>query len=229
MLIGILQTGHFLDNADRELGDYDDQFQRMLAGHGFEFRTWNVVDMDFPTSVDEAQGWLITGSKHGAYDDLPFIAPLEDFIRRACAKAVPMVGICFGHQIIAQALGGRVVKFDEGWAVGATEYQWLGEPVTLNAWHQDQVIEKPLRAERVASSAFCENAALLYPGRAFTVQAHPEFDQPAIKSLLKARRGKGVIPEEQLDTVEDRLETKVDNALITQRIVEFFKETVTHG
>ncbi len=89
------------------------------AGNDFTFRTWQVVNMEFPAIGGRCDGWLITGSKHGAYEDLPFIPPLEDFIRKAYAEHVPLVGICFGHQIIAQAMGGKVEKFKDGWAVGA--------------------------------------------------------------------------------------------------------------
>ena len=229
MRIGILQSGHFLDKSDTALGDYEDLFAVMFDGHDLSLRTWDVVDMDFPNSPQDADGWLITGSKHGAYNDLPFIAPLEDFIRRAYAASAPMVGICFGHQIIAQALGGRVEKFDKGWSVGATTYDWNGTPTTLNAWHEDQVVALPEGAERIASSDFCENAALIYPGRALTIQPHPEFKSDSIQALLKARRGTGKIPEDQLDLVEDRLGLDVANAQITDRIVAFFQETIPNG
>src|SRR5690606_32956787 len=118
----------------------------------------------------EAEGWLLTGSRHGVYDGLPFIAPLEAFVRDAYAAGVPLVGVCFGHQLIAQALGGRVEKFDGGWAVGRHSYAFEGVgEVALNAWHQDQVIEAPAGARQVASSEFCKNAALVYGDRAFTV------------------------------------------------------------
>ena len=80
----------------------------------------------------------------------PFIPPLEDFIRDAYAADVPLVGICFGHQIIAQALGGKVEKFKDGWAVGRTTYDWQGEDVALNAWHQDQVVTRPATLQVVA-------------------------------------------------------------------------------
>lgn len=92
-----------------------------------------------------------------------------------------MVGICFGHQIIAQALGGAVIKHPDGWAVGAQDYDFGGERVTLNAWHQDQVIRRPEGAEVLARNAFCENAALIYDDRAFSVQAHPEFSDSFIE------------------------------------------------
>jgi len=154
MLIGILQTGQSPDMLAPTAGDYPDMFVRLLADQGLQFRTWRVLDMDLPADVHECDGWLITGSRFGVYEDHPFIKPLEDFIRRAYAAQVPMVGICFGHQIIAQAMGGRVEKYQGGWSVGPTEYDFAGQRLRLNAWHQDQVVEKPANAEVAGCSDF---------------------------------------------------------------------------
>ena len=106
MLIGILQCGHAPDEVRAQHGDFDAMFATLFQSYDFTFQTWNVVDGEFPTTVDAAEGWLISGSKHGAYEDHAFIPPLSGFIREIYASARPMVGICFGHQIIAQALGG---------------------------------------------------------------------------------------------------------------------------
>ena len=97
------------------------------------------MDGELPDSAADADGWLLTGSRHGAYEDLPWIPPLEDFIREIHAGGRPMVGICFGHQIIAKALGGKVEKYDGGWAVlGHQDYTFSdGVNMRLNAWHQE--------------------------------------------------------------------------------------------
>ena len=222
MLIGILQTGQAPDVLRDRMGDYPDMFIRLLAGRGLEFKTFHVEAMEFPASVHDCDGWLITGSRHGAYEDHPFIKPLEEFIRRAYAEKVPMVGICFGHQIIAQALGGKVEKFKGGWAVGPQDYDFGGTPVTLNAWHQDQVVAKPDRAETVGTNPFCEYAALLYGDRAFTVQAHPEYGNDFIEGLMTTR-GKGLVPDETMTAARARFGPENSSAAIADRIADFFK------
>ena len=137
-----------------------------------------------------------------------------------------MVGICFGHQIIAQALGGKVEKFHGGWSVGPTKYALNGGEVTLNAWHQDQVVERPKEAELVGTSPFCENAALVYGERAFTVQAHPEFDNEFLGNLILAR-GRGLVPDRLLAEAEAALALPVDQAAMARQIADFFKKPRT--
>jgi len=222
MRIGILQTGLAPEALAPAMGDYPDMFARLLDGHGFTFRTFQVVNGQFPADVRDCDGWLITGSKHGAYEDHPWIPPLEDFIRAAYAARVPMVGICFGHQIIAQAMGGKVEKFAGGWSVGPTEYQFEGETVTLNAWHQDQVVQRPEGAKVIASNDFCENAALLYDDRALTIQAHPEFQPDFVDGLMKTR-AIGVVPDPLLQAAATRLDLPLHDKTMAARIAAFFK------
>jgi len=227
MRIGILQCGHFATEAGYPVRTYHDLYSDMLAGRGLTFRTWSVVDMEFPETVHDADGWLISGSKHGVYEDLPFIAPLEDFVRDIYAAGVPLVGICFGHQIMAQALGGQVEKFSGGWSVGRVDYDFGGENLALNAWHQDQVITRPPEAKTTASTDFCAHAALAYKGRAMSVQPHPEFDQQAVEMLLKARAA-GVVPDDIITSAAASNGLPVDNETMADRITAFFKEA-GHG
>ena len=222
MKIGILQTGHVPDEMRASLGDFAAMFKRLLGGRGFDFETWNVVDMDFPEGPEAADGWLITGSKHGAYEDHPWIPPLEELIRRAYAAGVPIVGVCFGHQIVAQALGGRVEKFDGGWAVGRRTYDWNGEELALNAWHQDQVTQAPEGAETVARNAHCAHAALVYGDRAFTVQPHPEFDADVVAHLID-HRGMAV-PDPVLAEARDGLGAPVARDRLADQMARFFTE-----
>lgn len=222
MLIGILQTGHAPDGVLKRDGDIHQLFERLLANRGLRFMTFYVVDMEFPDNVTSCDGWLLTGSKHGVYEDHPFIAPLEDFVRKAFDQDIPMVGICFGHQLIAQALGGRVEKFKDGWAVGRQTYNWDGDSVALNAWHQDQVIDAPDGATCIAGNDFCKNAALIYDRKAFTVQPHPEFGSSVIETLA-VERGPGVVPDHLLTDAKNDLDAPVESERMADMIASFFQ------
>jgi GMP synthase (glutamine-hydrolysing) len=223
MKIGILQTGRAPDMLIERTGDYDAFFRRLLDGNGFSFETFAALDGQLPDSPDAADGWLITGSRFGVYEGHDWIAPLEDFIRALDASGKPLVGICFGHQIIAQALGGKVEKFAGGWAVGATEYDLNGRKVTLNAWHQDQVVKAPDTARVVGSNAFCENAMLAYGDHIWTVQAHPEFKSDFVNDLIQTR-GKGVVPDTVLEAATARLDQKIDDDDIAAFMAAFLKQ-----
>lgn len=226
MKIGILLCGHAMPEIAERYGDYDYMFSELLSGHGFEFEAYNAVDLEFPSDVQAVDGWLLTGSRYGAYDDLPFIAPLEDFIRDAYSAAVPMVGICFGHQLIAQALGGKVVKFGGGWAIGPQKYDFDGTgSISLNAWHQDQVVVRPADAKVIASNSFCENAALVYGDRILTIQPHPEFGNPIIRDYVAQRRDWPEYPDEIMADAWENLAVPVDNAVAADQIAAFFKQS----
>jgi GMP synthase (glutamine-hydrolysing) len=222
MKIGILRTGHSPDGMIESMGDYDDMFVRLLDGHDFTYRTFSVVDGEFPSGPQDADGWLITGSKHGAYEDHAWIPPLENLIRDINSSGKPMIGVCFGHQIIAQALGGKVEKFAGGWSVGRTEYTLDGKPVALNAWHQDQVTRLPEAARVVGSSDFCAHAMLAYGDTIWTLQPHPEFGPEFIDGLIRTR-GKGVVPDDQLATATAKLSEPLDNSDIATHMAQFFK------
>jgi GMP synthase-like glutamine amidotransferase len=226
MRIGILQTGIAPDSLKADFGDYPAFFETLLAGNEFKFTTYVVVNNDFPPDVQAADGWLITGSRHGAYENHAFITPLEDFIRSAAAGKVPMVGVCFGHQIMAQALGGKVEKFIGGWSVGANDYDFEGQTVTLNAWHQDQVTSVPKGAKIIAHSPFCAVAGLAYGTHGLSVQAHPEFSSEFVEGLMDSR-GKGVVPEALLSKARTRLNDKIDQPLLARKIANFFKKSQT--
>jgi GMP synthase-like glutamine amidotransferase len=221
MKIGILETGQ-PPEALRDQGDYPAMFAQLLGGYGFSFAAWHVEGGVFPDSVHAADAWLITGSRHGAYENHAFIPRLEDFIRAARSAGVPMVGICFGHQIMAQALGGRVEKFPGGWVVGPTDYDFDGQPITLNAWHQDQVVIAPPGAQTLASNPMCEHAALVYGDWGLSVQAHPEYDDGFIQGLID-HRGRGKVSDDLLDHAQARLGTALDRPRIADRIADFLK------
>lgn len=223
MRIGILECGQPPARVVRAHGAYPEIFARMLGGHGFEFVIYKANEADLPASPASCDGWLIPGSSDGVYEAHAYLPPLEKFLRRVYSESVPMVGICFGHQLIAQALGGQVEKFSGGWSVGRHVYAFEGiGDVALNAWHQDQVLEAPKDARTIATSLFCHHAGLSYGRRAWSVQAHPEFGKEILVDMIAARRGASSIPESQLDTAELLLSEPLDTDLITKEIAGFF-------
>jgi GMP synthase-like glutamine amidotransferase len=165
-----------------------------MLGDRFDIITFDVPAGELPTDPAAYDAYLITGSPAGVYDPLPWIEPLSDFIREA--KSSKMVGVCFGHQIMAEALGGHVEKSDKGWGAGLQHYSivrrepWMdGEAeVAVPASHQDQVVVQPPNTEIVASSPFTPFAALAWTDRpAISFQFHPEFSPAFAKALIERR------------------------------------------
>ena len=222
MRIGLLQCGHFPHPSGHPQVTYPDLYANMLKGHGFSFRTWSVVDMEFPATAREADAWLLSGSRHGAYERIPFIPPLERFIREIYAAQVPMVGICFGHQIIAQALGGKVEKSPKGWNCGRNIYDIEGQEKTLIAWHQDEVVTVPKEAKVVGSSAICDISFIRYEGNAFTMQPHPEFGDDALRIIMDGPAA-NLLSDHEMERVRQGLGTPHDNAWMASEIAQFLK------
>ena len=187
--IGILKCGTVPDELQAAHGDYPPMFTELI-GPDFNYRVFDVEHNELPESATDANGWLITGSRHGAYESHPWIPPLEQLLRDAYAQSIPIIGVCFGHQIFAQALGGRVEKFSGGWSAGPVAYNMEGEdePTIVNAMHQDQVVEAPADATTIGSTDFCRHAVLSYGNKALTIQPHPEFNNSYTRDLVESRR-----------------------------------------
>jgi GMP synthase-like glutamine amidotransferase len=192
MKVAILETGRPPGKLAEQFGDYPAMFERLL-GPGFEVESFDVAAGALPSPAAHS-AYLITGSPAGVYDPLPWIAPLQAFIREA--KDSKMVGICFGHQVMAEALGGHVEKSDKGWGAGLHRYRIVGsEPwmdgageIAAPASHQDQVVIQPPSTEVVATSFFTEYAALAWTDRpAISFQFHPEFSPAFAKALIEQR------------------------------------------
>lgn len=231
MKIGILETGLVPEELRDTFTSYPKMFEKLLGDvdPSLEFETWTVVENDFPTDINDADGWLITGSKHGVYENAPWMIRLQDFLRDAVSAQMPVFGVCFGHQILAAALGGKVVKSDKGWGVGVHEYgvavgksDWLSgtaETIRINAFHQDQVVELPEGATIWASSEFCPYAGLQYGDNAASIQPHPEFMRPYQEALLQARND--LIPDDAHKTAVNSLENPISSADFAKSIVKF--------
>ncbi len=205
MKIGILETGLLNEKLADRYDPYPVMFAALLdrANQDLQYRSFSVIRGEMPSSIHHCEGWLITGSRHGVYENLDWMLELQTFIRELERASVPLVGICFGHQIIAQALGGEVVKSDRGWGVGLHSYQidvaqqWMGDApqqVGIYSFHQDQIAELPPGAEVFASSDFCPYAGLGYGDSIITIQAHPEFEE-VYELVLLEMYGGDIVPE----------------------------------
>lgn len=226
MKIGLLQCGHTAPSVIALHGEYASMFERLLEGPERQFQTWNVCDGDFPEGPAAADAWLMTGSPHGVYEDHAFIAPLERLTRQIVDASRPLAGICFGHQLIAQALGGRVIKHPAGWKLGPQDYTIDGEdrPVRFHAWHQDQVVETPQDARVIVSGPGCENAGMVIGDNVLTVQAHPEFTDAVVTELIAARRDAPGYENAPIRETAARIGTIIDRDWAAARLGAFLEQ-----
>ena len=225
MKLAILETGRPPGDLAQRFGDYPSMFVEIL-GDGFEVDTFDVAAGELPDDPAEYGAYLITGSPAGVYDLLPWIEPLSEFIRSA--KDRKMVGICFGHQIMAEALGGHVEKSDKGWGAGLHHYSivrrepWMDgeEKVSIPASHQDQVVLQPRNTEIVASSDFTPYAGFAWTDRpAISFQFHPEFAPDFAKALIAERYD--IVPNPEAAIAS--LDAPNDNAPVAGWIRRFLK------
>jgi GMP synthase-like glutamine amidotransferase len=201
MKVGILEAGRPLGDLADRFGDYPTMFRELL-GPNFATASYDVTMRDLPDPGD-AGAWLVTGSPAGVYDDLPWVEPLKGFLRAARAKA-KLVGICFGHQLMAEAFGGRVTKSERGWGVGLHRYEVLAPAafmdeapsIAVPVSHQDQVVEPPPCTTILAASLFTPFGMLSYDDQpAISMQFHPEFSPDYARALIDFRRDRLHDPE----------------------------------
>tara|TARA_R110002124_G_scaffold133942_6_gene296502 strand:+ start:19324 stop:20031 length:708 start_codon:yes stop_codon:yes gene_type:complete len=232
MKITIIQTGEVPQALRAKFIPYRQMFERMFdrTGQGFSYETINIADgAPFPDPAS-LEGMVITGSAAGVYDDLAWLEPLRAFIRQSYTQRTPMLGVCFGHQIMADALGGDVRKSEKGWGLGRHVYgvterpDFMGEaPASLAVAcsHQDQVINPPRDAQVILASDFTPNAGLAYRnGAAISFQPHPEFDDDYTIALAELRRGKA--PDALVEKAVSSVATPSDSAAVAGYIGRFF-------
>ena len=228
--ITIIETGIVSPANRARHGSFPQMFERLLgvADPSASFATVRLTDGEALPDPASLEAILLTGSSAGVYDDLDWIAPLEHFVRAAYDAKIPMAGICFGHQLIAQALGGTVRKSEKGWGIGRHVYDVVpdngvidGETIAIAASHQDQVIEPPTGATTIFRSAFTPHAGILYAnGTAMSVQPHPEFTE-AFGHICCEKAGQSGAPESLVATAKASLDQPLDNADLGRAIARF--------
>ncbi|GLQ54718.1 glutamine amidotransferase-related protein [Devosia nitrariae] len=233
MKLTIIQTGEVPEPLRPRFGPYARMFERMfdLTCNGFAYETVRITEGEPVPEAASLDGIVITGSAAGVYDDYDWLDPLRTFIRSAYAARTPMLGVCFGHQIMADALGGDVRKSEKGWGLGRHTYAVKGRPAFMDTApealavacsHQDQVIVAPREAEVILSSDFTPNAGLAYRnGVALSFQPHPEFLDDYTVHLAELRRGRA--PDEVVDAAVASIATPSDSAAVAGYIGRFFK------
>jgi len=230
--LGILKAD-IVDEPERtENGDFDEMFVKLFSEvpqFEHEFRVYELTLNKFPKCVHECDSYLITGSRFSVYDDEPWIHQLKNFVRRIHEAKIKLIGICFGHQIIADALGGIVLKSEKGWGLGAHEYKVVHpNPLSFNCAniqllcsHQDQVVKVPDLAKVVLTSNFCENAGTMIDEYIVTIQGHPEFSKSFANSLCWSHKEE---LGEQFETAVESLTSTTDESLVAGLLVSFLND-----
>ena len=228
--IGILKTGRPPRPAIPQFGTYPDMFMKLLGRNAYAWRVYAADEGEYPGAPEDCAAYILTGSSAGIYEADPWIGRLLEWLRAAKGRT-KLVGVCFGHQAMAQAFGGRVIKSPKGWAIGEQDYRvlsqepWMdGAPaLRLPGSHQDQVVERPPAAEVIAASDFCPMGALAWRDQpAISLQLHPEFEPAYARALIEARRGK-VYADDEADRAVASYDGPDDRARVGRWINAFLE------
>jgi len=230
MKIGILQCDSVRSQFQGRFGDYPEMITALFHPLAplFRYQVYDVVAGHYPAAVDECDAYITTGSKASVYDEEAWIEVLQAFIIRLREAKIKLIAICFGHQLVAQAFGGRVLSSDKGWGVGvhamhvAPIEKWqesLPRVCHVLVSHQDQVVELPPGAALIAGSDFCPYAMFQLDDTMLTIQGHPEFSKPYAGALMGFRRA--LLGESVYAAGMDSLSQQTDEQLIAQWMVEF--------
>ena len=233
LTIGILLTDHVLDDLQPKHGDQDDFYFKIFgeADINIKLKIYDVTLNNYPSDMDECDGYLITGSKLSVYDDVRWIKDLEQYIRVLNEQKKFLLGVCFGHQLIAKALGGEVCKAEIGWVTGLQSYTFhhnfpwlsdLNQDVKLIHSHQDQITKLPDQATLVASSKNVPIAMYYIDDHIMSIQGHPEFTNEYAYDVVCKRRD--IIGEELFRRTEESLLNESSSYLeVTNWWIQFFK------
>jgi GMP synthase-like glutamine amidotransferase len=224
MRIAILETNTD-DSAFAHAHPRDGDKWRALLGAirpDWEFTAFNVIKKQFPPKQSRFDGWIVGGSPASVHDTDAWIGRLMDLIRRIAADKQPMFGACFGHQAIAQALGGKVAKNPNGWKLGLAQMTDLdGGVIQQYAAHTEQVISLPNGAQAVARSTHCPIAAFTVGDHVLTTQYHPEMTHGFIVGLVEHLAHD--LPADVIAQARDDLRGFADTAASAEQIVAFFE------
>lgn len=237
MRIGILRTDSVLEGLQPAHGDYPAMFAAALSdpaalppalkGVPPEFIEYAAWEGELP-APDACDAYLITGSRHSVYDPLPWLPPLVAFLREALARDRKIIGICFGHQLIAHFFGGETGPAAVGWCVGLQQNRvkaqlpWMSpavETFALPASHRDQVQRLPEGALCFASTESCPNAGFVMGDQILALQCHPEFTRAYANDLLSIREP--VLGSDRVAAARTSLEAASDAPLIARWILNF--------
>ena len=187
-----------------------------------EFTVLDVVEGDPLPAPEEFDGYILSGSDKGVYDDTPWMQPLRDFLIAAKQAEKPLFGVCFGHQIMAEVFGGKAEKVGDP-VVGVRAFDVDGKDAPAHVWHQDQVTKIPSGAKVIASADYCPVAALAYDFPAMSVQFHPEYTPEYVSTFLRRSRG-AVLGEEETDkAVSELAASDVSVDLFAKQAGDFFR------
>lgn len=230
MKLAILKTGRPPRSLAADFPGYPEMVRDVL-GSGYNYLEYDVENGQLPPA-GAAEAYILTGSAAGVYDDLPWIDPLRGWLR-TLNPAAPVMGICFGHQIMADAYGGKVIKSEKGWGGGLHDYAvpsreaWMdgdAPAFAIPAAHQDQVVTAPPATRIIASNDFCPIAGLAYANRrAASFQGHPEFTRAYSEALIELRRRKSVMENDAADRAIETLRRPDDCKRVANWIKNFFK------
>lgn len=219
---------------------YANMVNRLLqsAGANWNIAVFRTYEGVFPDSYSAFDVVLLTGSRADAFSNDPWVVQLRSHVNHLLQIKKKLLGICFGHQLIAFCLGSKVGRAPQGWGMGRMTYQWTkpfsiksisiekstSSEVSLLASHQDQVFDLPKGATLLASSTFCPIAAFSYENHVFCVQAHPEFVPEYSTYLIEKRRSS--LAEEHYSSSISSLGFSHDGINIARMMVSFVEDGV---